>query len=283
MHGTTDFAKPLTTVPRTGVGTSEVRQPPGAIVQPVLSSDLKALEATIATRDPDMISVDLFDTLLLRGTEPMRTRWKGAARRSALLLNRHGNRISADAIVTSRAVATRAAMSMTNVLGGPEDVPLATIFASAAAMLGLQQTAVQVFLAAELAEERARLSLNRPLFDLLARHRAGRRIVVTSDTNLSAQMLRGLLDHFEAPVRFDTIRTSADLGLTKQRGSIFPALVKHEGVLENRILHIGDDAVADVEMPSRYGIAPFHLQRRGPQMLVRRARKFLVKAIHGDR
>jgi len=107
--------------------------------------------------------------------------------------------------------------------------------------------------------------------------------VVTSDTNFSAADLAKLLDHFQTRLQFDTIRTSGDLGLTKQTGSIFPALVGYEGVLESQILHIGDDEIADVHMPSRCGIAPFHVPRPRGKLLVRRARKFLTKVIHGDR
>ena len=275
---------PTLTATRTVKGTvSNLVQPSAGTAGQATSARLKALEQTIGTREPELISVDLFDTVLLRGSEPQRARWMGSATRAAHHLNHHGNRVSAYAILGARASATRAAMSMTNVMGGPEDVPLQTIFSHVAGSLGLPDSTVRVMIEAELAEERARLKLNVPLLDLLSRHRSGRRIVITSDTNLSASMLAGLLDHFDASLRFNTIRTSSDMGLTKQKGSIFPAIVKLEGVREPRILHIGDDALADVEMPSRHGIAPFHLQRRDGRMLVRRARKFFEKVVHGER
>lgn len=282
MDVTIDRA-PLDTARAPANRASNLDQPLAAGSTRGMSAELRALEQTILARNPSLISVDLFDTILLRGSEPQRVRWLCAARRAEAGLNRHGRRISAHALLHARAAATRAAMSMTQVLNGPEDIALETIFGQAVRLLGLPREAVRTLIDAELAEERARLRPNTPLLDLLSRHRAGRRLVVTSDTNLSAPMLAGLLDHFDASPRFDTIRTSADLGLTKQRGSIFPAIVVLEGVSETRILHIGDDPTADVEMPSRHGIAPFHLKRRGAAQFVRRARKFLVKVVHGER
>lgn len=246
-------------------------------------SILKALDQTIRSRNPATISVDLFDTILLRGSEPQRLRWYGAARRAEALLKAQEISAPATSILACRLTATRAAMSMTAVFGGPEDVTLNRIFTLMVEALALPTHAAESLHQAEIAEEQSRLTPNTDLLQLLASHRLHRRIVITSDTNFSAPDLALLLNHTGTTFQFDTIRTSSDMGLTKQRGSLFPALIKSESINESRILHIGDDEIADVQMASRHGIAPFHLPRPRGQLLIRRARKYATKVIHGDR
>ncbi|MGY4622398.1 FMN phosphatase YigB (HAD superfamily) [Bradyrhizobium sp. USDA 4486] len=209
----------------------------------------------------DLISTDVFDTLLLRTTRSARSRIRQGEHLFSRSLAARGWQIEPSLLMTARAEAERLAFRALEV-GRSGEVRLTDVIGRQLKMLGLPTSEVATRLAIELNVEKTSLILNRHLANvLLAQRYAGRRIVAVSDTMLSSENVRELIRHFYVRDLIDQIYTSADCARTKRQGDLFPHVAETEGVSLSRILHIGDDVRADVRNASAHGITAIHTPR----------------------
>lgn len=209
-----------------------------------------------------LISTDIFDTLLLRKPVSERSRILTAETRFAGLLARDGLKVSAHALMDARLQAQKLAFRALDTAGGRGEVRTIDIVRRQLLMLGLPEALIELRLGIEIEVEKASLMANRPLGDLLRRHReAGRRIVAVSDIGLSATQLGQLIEHFHGPDLLDRIYSSADEGLTKRQGGLFCLVMTAEGVEPAEMMHVGDDETADCERPAAMGIGTVHVPR----------------------
>lgn len=85
----------------------------------------------------------------------------------------------------------------------------------------------------------------------------GKRIIITTDTYLDREFIDNLLLR-SGISGHEKIFISSEIGISKHDGSIWPSLCDQIGIASKRILHIGDNAIADVERPAQYGIRTCH-------------------------
>jgi FMN phosphatase YigB (HAD superfamily) len=79
----------------------------------------------------------------------------------------------------------------------------------------------------------------------------GKRVYLVSDMNLPGYIINSLLDKLEISVCSENILVSCDYGVSKSSG-LFAELRKKVGMA--KILHIGDNWEADIQSAARYGI-----------------------------
>lgn len=107
--------------------------------------------------------------------------------------------------------------------------------------------------AQEIAIERQVLRRNREVYEVYQYARSlGKRIIVTSDMYLDQATVQSLVEDLGYH-HFDTFYVSAAANHTKFRGDIYPYIAGKEGVKPNRILHIGDNERSDVELAQKAG------------------------------
>jgi putative hydrolase of the HAD superfamily len=88
---------------------------------------------------------------------------------------------------------------------------------------------------------------------------AGLRLGMVSNWDVS---LHVTLDRLGLGDRFETVVTSAEAGASKPEPGPFTAALGALDVLPHRALHVGDDAVCDVDGPRAAGLHAILLQRR---------------------
>jgi FMN phosphatase YigB (HAD superfamily) len=227
----------------------------------------------------DLISTDVFDTLLLRTNTSERLRIMQGERFFSRLLASRGWRVADHLLVNARIQSQRLAFRALTV-GGAGEVRLSDIVARQLSLLGLPRFLTDERLAIEVQVEKTSLLANKSLANVLRAHRrAGLRLVAVSDTTLSSQALGELIRHFHGPDLIDCIYSSADYGLTKRQGDLFLAVAQAEGVRLNRILHVGDDLHADAQSPSARGISVIHAPRPAYRRYTRMANGALAAAL----
>ncbi|CAN7550376.1 hydrolase [Bosea sp. LjRoot9] len=214
----------------------------------------------------ELVSTDLFDTLLLRTLRSERARIVGGERIFARRLAEQGLPVSESWLVEARLEAQRLAYRALDMAEQDGEVMLRDVIARQLAILGLPKTRMAALcetrLAIELDIEKASLRPNLQLAALLRRCRGeGRRVIAISDIGLPVSVLGALVGQLHGPELLDRIYSSADLGLTKRRGELFHAVLAAEGVDAGRTLHIGDDRLADHVVPSSLGLRTLHLPR----------------------
>jgi hypothetical protein len=227
----------------------------------------------------EVISTDVFDTLLLRTNRSERSRILKGERLFSDLLARRGWHIAADLLVDARLQARRLAFRGLTLRGVAGEARLVEIISHQLSVLGLPQSLLAERLQIEVQVEKGSLVANKPLGSILRAHRrAGTRIIAISDTTLPSEGVRELIQHFHGAELIDEVYSSADHGLTKRDGDLFLVVAQAENVPLHRILHIGDDLLADVRTPSVKGIIVHHTPRRAYHRYLRSADGALTDA-----
>lgn len=227
----------------------------------------------------EVISTDVFDTLLLRTSRSERSRILKGERLFSALLARRDWHIAADLLVDARLQAQRLAFRGLALRGVAGEARLVEIISRQLSVLGLPQSLVPERLQIEAQVEKSSLVANELLGNIIRAHRrAGTRIIAISDTTLPSESVSELIQHFHGTELVDRVYASADHGLTKRDGGLFVAVARAENVPLNRIVHIGDDLLADVRIPSAKGIAVHHTPRRAYHRYLRSANGALTEA-----
>ena len=206
----------------------------------------------------DLLTVDVFDTVLLRRPVCERRRLRRVAHAAVKDPRLAPYGLDTATLLWTRRQAKRFAYRVT-ALGDPVcDVRLSDLLARVGRLLGLPLDAVDILAQLEVEEEIRGVTPNARLVAWLRAIRAGgTRVVVLSDTCYSEQQLRALLEAAGVNDVCDAIYTSAELGYTKRSGNAFRAVAECERVPLSGIAHLGDDRLADGEAPRRHGIQAF--------------------------
>lgn len=209
-----------------------------------------------------VLSTDVFDTLLLRTRKSERSRLLDGERQFSQLLAHEGLQIDPYVLLDSRIRAQRLAFKALALCGGKGEVRLSDVIDRQIAMLGIPAIFAAKRATIELNVEKSALGANKNLRALLqVCRRAGMRIIATTDTILTSDQVDELIRYFHGPDLVNRVYSSADFGLTKRSGELFLAVAQAENVPVHRIMHIGDDPLADVKMPSGNGIQTCPMRR----------------------
>ncbi len=103
-----------------------------------------------------------------------------------------------------------------------------------------------------------------------------RRIIITSDMYLPTDFLRRVLEE-KGYKGFDKIYVSGELGKSKHAGSLFEHILNDQKIKDfSRVLHIGDDVYSDKNMAEKAGLTAVSCQKRIDKLLSenKRAKKF---------
>lgn len=217
--------------------------------KPVLEQILSEID------DPaiDVISFDVFDTLLIRPVlEPtdlfflLEQTWRevGAA----------GN------FPHWRVAAERRARQMMSARDPRVEEPtLAAIYEGLAALSGLPTASLDEMREAELAAERRWLSARNCIGPIFQRAVAsGKRIVSISDCYLPGSFLKASLDD-AGFAGIERVFVSCDSGFTKTTGRLYGFVSDALSVPTQRILHVGDNVESDFFQAKKAGLRAAHL------------------------
>ena len=175
-------------------------------------------------------------------------------------LTQQGFDVSADMLVETRLRAQKLAFRALNVGAGDGEIRLTDLIRRQLAVLGLPQRFAAQRLEIEIKVEKTCLVANAALLVWLRKQKAaGVRIVAISDTTLSANDVSKLIAHCHGCDLIDRVYSSADEGCSKRQGALFSVVSGRESTSNERMLHIGDDNIADYRVPAAIGIRTIHL------------------------
>lgn len=93
---------------------------------------------------------------------------------------------------------------------------------------------------------------------------AGARLVLTSNTLATpSDIHRRLLDSLGLLTSFDDLLFSGDLGVAKPRPEVFAVVAERAGSPFDRVIHVGDDQITDVDGALGAGCRAVHYKPRG--------------------
>lgn len=209
----------------------------------------------IRSGDHAVLSLDVFDTLLLRDGSTETQRFSEASHVASQHLG-----VSGEALTRMRWMSHDNAYRALHIGSPTSEVKLTQIATTSVVAMGLPTESADIFASCEVAMDVNHLRPNDELLEVIAQARnAGTRVIATSDTYYSAEDIGTLFDAVVGYVPVDRIYASSDMSATKHRGHLFPAVADEEATPAAQILHIGDSWHSDVEMATRAGWQAMHL------------------------
>jgi FMN phosphatase YigB (HAD superfamily) len=236
---------------------------------------LSALYA-LDRRTFDIVSVDVFDTTLLRNNKGQRKRFaEVAAELSRRLLTREGHAFDVGLLYNLRSAVHGLAYQAVRIERPEGDATLARMQQIQSVLLGLDPSCIAHMHEVEIAIERRSLSANRALIKWLADMRAeGKPVIAISDIYLPAKAVNDLILEKIGGTPIERTYVSSDLGLTKHSGKLFASVAAIEGIPLARMLHCGDHPRSDLAMPRAAGMQAVLLPRPPLQRAIRKVSSF---------
>ncbi len=193
----------------------------------------------------DVISFDLFDTLLLRKCLLPGDIFQIVERR---LEERYGIRIN---FAQLRIEAERTAYREWGHGFGLDDIYQAMAFG------GVSQESLELARALEIEAERESLIPRGVVVEAMRYAKERKKLVaLTSDTYFSSEVIEGMLQAHDI-AGYDLLTLSCEVKKSKSAGDLWRQY--EETFRGKRLLHIGDDAFADVRQAEAHGITPFRI------------------------
>jgi FMN phosphatase YigB (HAD superfamily) len=229
------------------------------------TTDTRLARALSLLKGPDVkvLSLDVFDTMMWRrAPEPTDVFPMIAARLRDE--NRLGPHISPRVFQRLRSAAEARARAARDARGGGVEVSLRDIYAELPRYVA-PGSDPDALARTELAVEREVLMPDLDVLELVRfAHAIGKQVIAVSDTYLSEQELRSLLDtSFAGEAAVDRLYASSDHGVGKTSG-MFEKVLEDLGLEPRQLVHVGDNELADVESPSKLGIPTVHFHRATP-------------------
>jgi HAD superfamily hydrolase (TIGR01549 family) len=211
-----------------------------------------------------VVSVDVFDTLLLRTTRPEEQRFEDIAGRQLAALRAAGHQVAATPreLLILRLQSTRIAKRNAQPVLGDREASYDQIAGALLDALGLNRDLVPLLRECEIEYEAANLYPNRLLIEILnGARRAGKRVICLSDMYLSNREIGELLRRKAEGCTPDAIYVSADFGYRKASGQLYREVARRESAEPEEIVHCGDNRRADVVMARSQGLGAVHAPR----------------------
>ena len=114
----------------------------------------------------------------------------------------------------------------------------------------------------ELEIEKESLYANKELLELFSEvKKMGKKIICISDMYLDKQYIVDILEKngFDG---IDEVFVSSDVMLTKEKGTLYPYVLKSLGVTSDKVIHIGDNYKSDVVQAKLQGIQAIHYEQK---------------------
>ncbi|NWH06757.1 HAD-IA family hydrolase [Desulfobacter latus] len=217
-----------------------------------------------------IISFDLFDTLVMRKTDPP----EETIKRTCEKISRMGLiHLSGKKIFELRQKIEKKLRQKSLNSGFDSEISIEDMYLEMIKKTATNLSAKQL-LDIELSVELNLLFTNPGIKTVLEQLKEEYRLIITSDTYYPLWMLRCCLEEVGLFDYFDKIYCSSDIKLNKGSGNLFKCILEYENVSSDQIVHLGDNALSDYNVPRNLGIQSFLIL--DPWNLKRRARTRLL-------
>ena len=235
------------------------------------SSPIVHLASKVISTTAQLVSFDLFDTLLFR-------REDGSNSDSVISLHDIGpsNEVHTrlDIIPTSTNHSMRnAAEILARRQSRNEEINIHEIYEKYPITKISQAQLINI----ELETLKKLLVFNPVIIDIVQKLIfSGREVCFTSDTFLPKDFLLTILQAKIPSIKASSLLISSDEGVIKGTGRLFDVMIERYGLKPNNILHVGDHSVADFERPVAAGIASIWIGPSLYALKVEKARNQLI-------
>lgn len=209
--------------------------------------------------DAEVISFDLFDTLIHRARAPLNEVMQKTAQFGAMTL---GDEYGPELYGVRGFWAEEIKARMIREDEGNEP-PLRVVFADMLQARGFNAARAASYARRlerfETEVEKRNVAPGADAADVLSALKArGLKVIAVSDMYLFEEEIGELLGACGLSERFDAVFVSANAKATKASGDLMAHVAKSLGVAPHKIIHVGDRRKGDYDMPRRLGVRAYH-------------------------
>ena len=203
-------------------------------------------------RMADVISFDIFDTILIRTFATPDALFQ-------MLEKKIKDKIGINGFVQKRKAAENQLRCR---LVSGQDVSISDIYQQMEKMYGLSSDICNTMKHMEISGEKLCLRPRMAMIKMAKRLKSsGKRLVLTSDMYLEKKHIQSILE-FHGLSFFDEIYVSSEIGLRKDKGDIWKYILDSEKISKKNLLHIGDNEQSDIQFLSDHKfLFPVHIMR----------------------
>jgi FMN phosphatase YigB (HAD superfamily) len=227
-----------------------------------LSSLTEEIEDTIQRENIELLSLDVFDTALLRNRKSeVRRFYEMSELTAALMAEKLGLEALPLDIFVARIQATKLCYRFSKPVRGCREGTLREIHEGVCRLVGAPREFAEQTIEVELGYEMRNLSPN-PIVHALVNLAAplALPIVFLSDMYIGREHIARLIEnHFPSYFHPSDIYSSGDLKISKRSGLLFDHVAQERKVKPGRALHIGDNFLVDYLPARQRGWHALHL------------------------
>lgn len=220
-----------------------------------------------------ILSLDVFDTLILRDNSSEITRFFEIGREMAAAAQEAtGDKIAQVDAFVARYLGTKATYRASKPVRGFREGSLSELHKTASKILVGSNALTDAFVEAEINYESTRIQLNPFLVPYVEEYKAaGGKVVLVTDMYMHANHVKLLLEKLGlTPSVYDHLISSADTKVSKASGGIFSIVEKTMQATAQEFVHLGDSLRGDFQQPLRRGWSAVHLPLSKFDILERR-------------
>lgn len=197
--------------------------------------------------DIEMVSFDVFDTLLFRRSGTPHDFFVQLAQ--SAINNGLWTDGELSAFTELRILAESQARSAKFALYGHREVTLEEIYQA------WPQVDTEKMCQLEASLELADWHINSGIISWINElHKNGKRLAIVSDMYLEKKVILAFLERYLSVACFELVLISGTIGCSKHDGGLFLHLIQESGLLPEQILHLGDNPITDGQMAKACGI-----------------------------
>ncbi|RWR25352.1 HAD family hydrolase [Sinirhodobacter populi] len=233
-----------------------------------------------------ILSLDVFDTLVLRDNSSELTRFYEIGKRMAeIVYDRSGRQVTQVDAFAARYLGTKATYRASATVRGCREGSLSELHKTASWILSGSPILAEAFIEAELTYEATRITSNPWLWAYVDRYiEKGGRVVLVSDMYMHAPQIVTLLDKIGWQRSKDVLLvSSADTKVSKASGGIFGLIETSFKAAPSDFIHLGDSLKGDMVQPVRNGWGAIHLPLASYDIAQRQADHFATVGMLKDK
>ena len=212
--------------------------------------------------DRSILSLDVFDTLVIRDNSSEITRFLEVSKKIAAELNKQqpSRELQAIDMFLARYLGTKASYRASPAVKGCREGSLTEIYRTAARLLEID-TDPKHLIDIEIGNEVERIEPNEALIEYAENHVAkGGRVLLLTDMYMHAEQVRKLLDALAIPTTItEHLISSADTKVSKASGIIFDVAETYFRSSSDEFVHLGDSINGDYKKAITHGWRALHL------------------------
>lgn len=231
--------------------------------------DLKPLNILIQKHSFDIITSDIFDTIICRKIHPENIKKLVAARLNTLFPE-----ISSKSFYQIRKKAEHYCYEHSKIAYGEKELNYATVISTVYALL-IKKYSKKIYLTKnEFYLEHQTLELtiecqhqipDRQIIDFLRKQKnKGKKIILLSDFYMNSHLVNTMLTHHNIHDIYDHLIISCDFMKTKRSGKLYQAIISNPELYtsQKNILMLGDNHYSDIVMAEKFGFKTFFIERK---------------------